>query len=313
MAKWSYKGVLPAMQVPFRPDFSIDEPELRRYTGWLAGTKGITGLVTNGHTGEVFALSARERAEVTRIVADEAKGRVPVVSGICVEGIGEACEHAVMAKEAGASGLLVMPPHMWLRFGMKPEHVVEHFTEVGKASGLDLVVHVYPSWTRAAYSAELLAELARLPWVKVFKVGTRDMNKYAVDLRYIREAAPEKTILTCHDEYLLASMVQGVDGALVGFASFIPQKIVALHEAVKAGDLKRAMQLQGEINPLKDVVYGIGEPTGEAHARMKYAMSLAGIFKSPLVRRPTRVPEGAVAKAIEEAVRKAGMLVKEAA
>ena len=61
MSKWDYKGILPAMQVPFRPDFSIDEPELRRYTGWLAGVKGITGLVTNGHTGEVFALSAKEQ------------------------------------------------------------------------------------------------------------------------------------------------------------------------------------------------------------------------------------------------------------
>lgn len=313
MSKWDYKGILPAMQVPFRPDYSIDEPELRRFTGWLAGVKGITGLVTNGHTGEVFALDAKERAAVTRIVADEAKGRMPVVCGICVEGIGEACEHAVMAKEAGASGLLVMPPHQWLRFGMKPEHVVEHFSEIGKASGLDLVVHIYPSWTRAAYSSELLAELARLPWVKAFKIGTRDMNKYAVDIRYIREAAPEKAVITCHDEYLLASMVQGVDGALVGFASFIPQKIVALYEAVKAGDLKKAMQLQFAINPLKDVVYGMGEPTGEAHARMKYAMFLAGILKSPLVRRPTRVPEGTVAKGIEEAVRRAGMLTKEAA
>jgi len=313
MNKWDYKGVLPAMQVPFRQDFSIDEPDLRRFTASLAGVKGITGLVTNGHTGEVFALDAKERAEVTRIVADEAKGRMPVVSGICVEGINEACEHAVMAREAGASALLVMPPHQWLRFGMKPEHVVEHFTEIGKASGLDLVVHIYPSWTRAAYSSELLAELARLPHVKAFKIGTRDMNKYAVDIRQIREAAPQKAIITCHDEYLLASMVQGVDGALVGFGSFIPQKIVALYEAVKAGDLKKAMQIQFEINPLKDVVYGMGEPTGEAHARMKYAMFLAGMFKSPLVRRPANVPSGAVAKGIEEAVRRAGMLAKEAA
>lgn len=311
--KWDYKGILPAMQVPFHPDFSIDEPELRRFTEWLAGHRGITGLVTNGHTGEVFALSARERAEVTRIVADQVKGKIPVVSGICVESLTEAAEHAVMAKEAGASALLVMPPHMWLRFGMKPEHVIDHFSAIGRASGLDQVVHIYPSWTRAAYSCELLAALARLPWVKAFKIGTRDMNKYAVDIRYIRAAAPEKSIITCHDEYLLASMVQGVDGALVGFASFIPDKIVALYDAVKAGDLKRAMQLQFEINPLKDVVYGFGEPTGEAHARMKYAMALAGRFKSSLCRPPTRTPEGAVAKGIEDALRNAGMLVKAAA
>jgi 4-hydroxy-tetrahydrodipicolinate synthase len=29
-------------------------------------------------------------------------------------------------------------------------------------------------------------------------------------------------LLTCHDEYLLASMVQGIDGALLGFASLVP-------------------------------------------------------------------------------------------
>lgn len=313
MSKWDYKGIVPAMQCPFRADYSIDEPELRRFTAWLARHDGISALTTNGHTGEVFALSAKERAEVTRIVADEVAGRLPVISGICCEGINEAVEHAMMAKEAGASGLLVMPPHMWLRFGMKPEHVVEHFSEIGRHSGLDLVVHIYPSWTRAAYSCDLLAELARLPWVSVFKIGTRDMNKYVMDIKAIREAAPRKTILTCHDEYLLASMVQGVDGALVGFASFIPDRIVALWRAVEAGDLKRAMQLQFEINPLKQVVYGFGEPTGEAHARMKSAMALAGILKSPVVRRPTNLPTGADLAKIRDAVRNAGLLVPEAA
>ncbi len=303
---WTYKNILPAMQCPFRDDLSIDEQELRRFTNWLAGHRGIGGLVTNGHTGEVFALSAKQRAEVTRIVAEEVKGKMPIVSGICCEGIGEAVEHAQMAREAGASGLLVMPPHMWLRFGMRPSHVVDYFTAIGEGSGLDLVVHIYPSWTRASYSFEVLAELAKLPWVKCMKIGTRDMNKYARDIRTIRETDPDVTILTCHDEYLLASMVQGVDGALVGFASFIPAMIVDLFESVQKGDLKRAMELQFRINPLKDVVYGGGEPTGDAHARMKMAMYLAGILKSPAVQPPTRLPEGAELQAIKDAVAGAG-------
>jgi 4-hydroxy-tetrahydrodipicolinate synthase len=305
----AYRGILPAMQCPFDQNLEIDEPELRRFTSWLASHKGIGGLVTNGHTGEVFALTAKQRATVTRIVAGEVQGRLPVVSGICCEGINDAVEHALMARDAGARGLLVMPPHQWLRFGMKqPENVVDYFTAIGRASGLDLVVHVYPAWTRASYTFETLAELARVPWVKCMKVGTREMNKYARDLRVIRQANASVTVLTCHDEYLLASMVQGVDGALVGFGSFIPQMIVDLYAAVTAGDLKAAMELQARINPLKDVVYGGGEPTGDAHARMKMAMYLAGILKSPAVQPPTRLPSGAELKAIEEALRAAGML-----
>jgi 4-hydroxy-tetrahydrodipicolinate synthase len=251
---FEYRGILPAMQLPFDASLAIDEQELRRLTRWLAGHKGIGGLVTNGHTGEVFALTAKRRAEATRIVADEVKGGLPVVSGICCEGISEAVEHAQMAREAGASALLVMPPHQWLRFGMKqPDNVIDFFAAIGEASGLDLIVHIYPAWTRASYSFETLAVLAKLPWVKSMKVGTRDMNKYARDLDIIRQADPSVTVLTCHDEYLLPSMVQGVDGALVGFGSFLPQMIIDLYAAVCAGDLKQAMAIQARINPLKDV------------------------------------------------------------
>jgi 4-hydroxy-tetrahydrodipicolinate synthase len=303
-----FKGILPAMQVPFKPDLSIDEAELRKFTSWLAGHQGITGLVTNGHTGEVFALTPKERAEVTRIVADEVAGKLPVVSGINCESITEAVEHAQMAKEAGASGLLVMPPHIWLRFGMRPEHVLKYFSAIGEAVDINLVVHIYPSWTKASYSSALLHEMAQIPWITTFKIGTREMSKYVRDISAIRRGDPAATIITCHDEYLLATMVQGIDGALVGFASFIPDKICELWAAVQAGDLKKAMEIQAWINPLKDAVYAKGEPSSDAHARMKVAMNLSGRMDSTTVRPPIEIPTGETYAAIEKAVQEAGLV-----
>ena len=309
----NYKGIIPALTLPLKADLAIDEPELRRLSQWLATFKGISALMTNGHTGEVFSLTLAERAEVTRIVADEVKGKLPVISAVSAEGIQEAIEQAEQQKAAGATALDIMPPHHWLRFGMRSEHVVEYFAAIGDATGLDLAVHVYPSWTRASYSCETLAALARLKWVKLFKVGTREMNKYARDIEAIRDAAPETAVLTCHDEYLLASMVQGVDGGLLGFASFIPELILELVEAVNAGDLKRAMGLQKRINPLKDIVYGMGEPTGDAHARMKLAMVMAGRLKAAHVRPPTHLPDDATREKIGHALKAAGMLQRKAA
>ena len=119
--------------------------------------------------------------------------------------------------------------------------------------------------------------------------------------------APEKALLTCHDEYLLPSMVQGIDGALVGFASLIPGLIWDLLEAVRAGDLTEAMRLQGLIDPLKTAVYGSGEPTGEAHACMKAAMVAAGIFRSARMRPPTVEPSAEELARIDAAVRNAGI------
>ena len=303
----NYRGIIPAIACPFTPDHQIDEPALRRLASWLARQNGVVAVMTNGHTGEVFALTPRERAQVTRIVADELKGKLPVISSIVCEGLKDAREHAALAREAGAQALDVMPPHHWLRFGFRPDHVTEYFAAIAEV-GLDLVAHVYPAWTRASYSSATLAQLARLPYVQAFKVGQRDMNRYASDIKAIREADPSKAILTCHDEYLLASMVQGIDGALVGFATFIPGLINDLWEAVKAGDLHRAMKIQDLITPLKDAVYGGGEPTGEAHARMKAGMYLAGVIDDPTPRPPTEVPTDAEMAALRAALLNANLL-----
>ena len=302
----NYRGIIPAIACPFTPDHRIDEPALRKLASWLASQPGVVAVMTNGHTGEVFSLTPKERAQVTKIVADELKGRLPVISSIVCEGLADAREHATMAREAGAAGLDVMPPHHWLRFGFRPSHVTEYFEAIASV-GLDLIAHVYPAWTRASYSSATMAELAKLPCVQAFKVGQRDMNKYAADIAAVRAADPSKAILTCHDEYLLASMVQGVDGALVGFATFIPGLINELWEAVKAGDLKKAMAVQALITPLKDAVYGGGEPTGEAHARMKAGMYLAGVIDSPTVRPPTEAPNDTEMQALRAALDLAGL------
>jgi 4-hydroxy-tetrahydrodipicolinate synthase len=305
----NYRGIIPAIACPFTADYRIDEAALRKLASWLAACDGVVAVMTNGHTGEVFSLTPTERATVTRIVADELRGRLPVVSSIVCEGLADAADHARAAREAGAAALDVMPPHHWLRFGFTPGHALAYFAAIHDAApGLDLVCHVYPAWTRASYSSALLADLARLPYVQAFKVGQRDMNKYARDIQAIREADATKSILTCHDEYLLASMVQGVDGALVGFATFIPELIADLWSAVKAGDLKKAMAVQATITPLKDAVYGGGEPTGEAHARMKAGMVLAGVLRQGTVRPPTEPPNAREMDALRAAVAQAGLL-----
>ena len=66
--------------------------------------------------------------------------------------------------------------------------------------------------------------------------------------------------------------------------------------------LKRAQEIQRKINRLKEVVYASGEPSGEAHARMKTAMMLAGRFRSNLTRPPIKAPAGAMLEKIRQAV-----------
>ena len=66
--------------------------------------------------------------------------------------------------------------------------------------------------------------------------------------------------------------------------------------------------MQALITPLKDAVYGGGEPTGEAHARMKAGMYLAGVIDNPTMRPPTAAPSEAEMQALRAALAQAGLL-----
>jgi 4-hydroxy-tetrahydrodipicolinate synthase len=93
----------------------------------------------------------------------------------------------------------------------------------------------------------------------------------------------------------------------------VPGLIHDLLNAVKEGDLHTAMKIQALIDPIKDAVYGAGEPTGEAHGRMKAAMQAAGILRSATVRPPTHEPSKEEMAEIRAAVEAAGLTPRAAA
>jgi 4-hydroxy-tetrahydrodipicolinate synthase len=286
-----WMGVFPATLCPFHEDESIDEAGLRAYIASLCAVDGLKGLVPNGHTGEIMSLRERERAEVTKIVVEEvAKSGKPlkVISGVCGEGSLSAIDHALAAKEAGADGILLMPPHHWLRFGRSSEEAVGFFQDVAEGADIDIVVHQYPAWTRAGYTLAEMLEMVKIPQVKCIKMGTRDMARWLWDYEQLKNANPDVTIITCHDEYLLPTLLEAGDGALIGFGGFAPQLMMDLVHACLEGDYARAKQAQKTVAPLARLIYNFGEPGCGAHQRMKVAKWLLGEISSPVFRRPVR-------------------------
>lgn len=288
MFEHPWSGVFAATLCPFKEDYCIDEEGLRTYARYLASVEGIKGLVCNGHTGEVMGLRTAERVRVTQIFADEVGHKVKIVSGICTEGSFEAIDHALAAKDAGADAILLMPPHHWLRFGRDSKTAVGFFEDVGQGADLPIIVHQYPAWTKACYSLDEMIAMAKIPQVVAIKMGTRDMARLGHDYRVLKREAPDVPILTCHDEYLLESLLAGADGALVGFAGFVPELICELVRTALSGDLAGARRVQESVYPLAKLVYRFGEPSGDAHQRMKTAMTLQGRFPSMVVRPPLR-------------------------
>jgi len=290
---WS--GVFPATLCPFHDDESIDEEGLRRYIIEVASVPGVEGVVCNGHTGEIMSLRPSERAQVMTVVAgavreaNAATGRnVKAITGVSAEGSHEAIDHAIAAREAGADAILLMPPHHWLRFGRSPNTAVGFIDDVAQGGGVPIIVHQYPAWTKAGYTLPEMLEMVKMPEVVMIKMGTRDMARWRWDYEQLKAAAPHVSITTCHDEFLLASLLEGADGALIGFAGFVPELMVELVHAALDGDLARARKAGDVVAPLARIVYAFGEPGCGAHQRMKAARWLLGRFPNPTFRRPMR-------------------------
>jgi 4-hydroxy-tetrahydrodipicolinate synthase len=286
-----WAGVFPATLCAFHEDESIDEEGLAAYFADLASVEGVKGLVCNGHTGEIMSLRASERPRVTQLLAKTVRGLkrpVKVVSGVSAEGSLEAIDHALAAKEAGADAILLMPTHHWLRFGRSSRTALGFIEDVALGAKIPIIIHQYPAWTKAGYTLAEMLEIVKIPQVVMIKMGTRDMTRCRHDYEQLKAAAPHVSLVTCHDEYLLPSLLEGADGALIGFAGLVPELMVELVHAALEGDLPHAREVQRVIAPLTRLVYSFGEPGCEAHQRLKICRWLLGKFASPHVRRPVR-------------------------
>ncbi|MBI4190737.1 MAG: dihydrodipicolinate synthase family protein [Betaproteobacteria bacterium] len=301
-------GVFPASVLPFREDFEIDEPEFRKLLAWLISVKGVTGVVVNGHVGEIAHLTPEERVRVSAIAVEHVSGASRVVTGISAEGSREAAQMARDARAVGVDGLLVMPPHRWLRKGKSREETLGFFQAIADAADLPIIIHQYPAVTKATYDAETLVALGEIPQVVSVKFGTRDFSRYERQVRELRQWAPHITILTCHDEYIFSSALVGVDGAILGFASFVPELITQLLEAVWRDDWPTARRLNDKLYLLKLATYGGEESCLYNHATLKEAMVMIGRLKNARVRPPVPPLSAAERQRIRDLLEQAGLL-----
>ncbi len=280
-----FQGCIPANLLPFTADLQIDEPAYRKHLRWLAETKGVTGIVANGHAAEVSSLSREERKRTLAIALDEMAGKAPVIAGVYSDGTQEAVELSRDARAAGAAGLLVFPPTLFMWGAQqKPDMVLRHFSVLADAVDLPLIVFEYPPASGIGYSPETLAELCKIPSVAGVKDWSNDIVAYEKNLRALRGSGRPVAMLSSFTMSLMATFLLGADGCISGMGSVTADLQAALFAAVKAGDLEQAHAINERLAPLVGVFYA--PPFVDMHNRMKEALAILGRISAAHVRPP---------------------------
>lgn len=241
------KGVIPPVVLPLDSNEEIDEGTLRREARFLVDS-GVDALVVNGATSEGAMVTPEESRRVCRIVVEEVAGRVPVIAGVIANSTRQAVHLGLLAREAGASALLVPPVHF---LNLPPRAgLVGFFRSLGREVGLPLVLYnVVPHLN---LSPDLCLELAGIPEVVAIKHSNDDFHELA-DL--LRLADGRITVLTAVEDLLFPALLLGAPGMIAAIAALLPELCVELYRAVGRGDLKTARQLHERILPVVRAVY----------------------------------------------------------
>ncbi|WP_193106831.1 5-dehydro-4-deoxyglucarate dehydratase [Brachybacterium sp. FME24] len=147
------EGLLSFPVTPFDAAFTVDETAYRTHLAWQASFP-VAGLFAAGGTGEGFSLSPAESARVTRVAVEEVGDRVPVLASAAGPTV-QAVQNARDAEEAGAEGLLLLPPYLT---ECDQEGLAGHVSAVCDATRLGVIVY---NRGNALYSAETVARLAQ--------------------------------------------------------------------------------------------------------------------------------------------------------
>jgi 4-hydroxy-tetrahydrodipicolinate synthase len=291
-------GIVPPMTTPFRADDTIDEAALRAETRYLIEQGRVHGLAVAGSTGEGHTLGTDEVRRVTAIVAEEARGRVPVVAGIITDSTASAVERGRAVRDLGVAALQVTPVHYLFR--PDDDAMVRHFDALATGTGLPIIIYNVVPWTYL--SPELLARVIRsVDGVIGVKQSAGDLKLLADLLMLVGE---EARIMSAVDALLYPSFALGAHGSIAAILTAAPALCVQLWDAVQEGDHKLALSIHRKLLPLWNALVGDNLP-----ANVKFCQEAAG-RTAGVPRAPMPATSAAQAARIRDAMRAAGLPVR---
>ncbi|SDN76697.1 5-dehydro-4-deoxyglucarate dehydratase [Actinacidiphila guanduensis] len=271
----------------FGPDGGLDLDAFRAHVRRGVDSGAAAAFVCCG-TGEFHALTPEEfRACVTAAV-EEVAGRVPVVAGAGY-GTALALQYAAIAEQAGADGLLAMPPYL---VAADQQGLLRHYTALARGTGLEVIVYQRDN---AVFTPETVVALAQVPNIIGLKDGYGDLDLMQRIVSTVRTELPGRDFLYFNGlptAELTGLAYRGLGVTLYSSAvyAFSPEIALAFHAALTTGDDATANRLlDGFYRPLVNLR---NQGRGYAVSLVKAGVRLRGLDVGP-VRPPLSEPSPA--------------------
>ena len=244
-ASGDFNGVFTPLLVPWDENGQVNESELRRFVPWLI-SKGIRGVYANGSIGEFPRLNAVERRRVVKVVCEAAAGRVPVLAGAGEANVAATLDAYAAYTEYGARAVAVVSPFY---YRLDASSVYAYFAELAAHTPIDLLLYNIPAFA-SPIDVSTLRKLAEIPRIIGIKDSTGDVGAMIKMITAVRPSRPGFAFLAGWEAVFAPMLTIGCDGGVVGSSNALPEILCSIFEAVRSGNLGRAMRTQYKLNPL---------------------------------------------------------------
>ena len=282
----TFSGVLFFPVTPFTEAGEVDLDALSRHiaSGVEAGPGGV--FIACG-TGEFHALDVAEFGPIVRTAVEVVAGRVPVYAG-AGGSVAHAKQFAKAAKEAGADGLLLLPPYL---VEVPQAGLVAYVRDVAAVTDLPVIVY---NRNNARFTEASAIAVSKISNVIGFKDGTGDLDNVARIVHAVTSALKDEAKdflffngLPTAETTQQAYRAVGVPLYSSATFAFAPDLALAFYNALEAGNDELANALLREFfHPLvrlRDTV------PGYAVSLVKAGVTFEGIPAGP-VRPPLIMP-----------------------
>lgn len=223
------EGLLSFPVTHFNQHLAFQSKPYQEHIAWLLSHKPA-GLFAAGGTGEFFSLTLSEYAAVVRAAVAETAGQVPLVAG-CGYGTAMAREFARAAEEAGADGLLLLPPYL---VGAEQSGLAAHVEAVCASTKLGVIMYNRDNAVLDDTTLEQLCD--RCPNLVGFKDGVGDIER--MTRIYVRLGDRLTYIggLPTAETFALPYLEMGVTTYSSAIFNFVPNFALEFYAAVRSRD-----------------------------------------------------------------------------
>jgi 4-hydroxy-tetrahydrodipicolinate synthase len=271
----SIHGIIAYPITPFS-EAGIDTARLAGLVDTMVNA-GVHAIAPLGSTGESAYLSFDEWKTVADTTIAAVAGRVPVVVGASDLTTAGTVARSEYAQQAGATAVMVIPVSYW---ALNEREIVQHYTSVSDAISIPIMAYNNPATSGIDMSPTLLSRMFKtIANVKMVKESTGDIQRM-LDLKELSSGA--LPFYNGSNPLVLKALLAGASGWCTAAPCLRPAPVIALYEAVAAGNTDRAQEIYEELLPLLSFIVTKGLPTA-VKSGLDILGEPAGVPRLPLL------------------------------